>query len=390
MAKSKKELFLNVVPKVEKALSDKRTSKKLIDHIDKWFDRNSEILLDTTITENLIFTADDSHIIFDLCGLKKEEIKEATNNSAEINNDWFIISNEIYIALLLALRYYHKAKQPKEVRRVYLYLSCRLYKSRWPRYFPHGSRREVMDYTINNLSNKFDIKRLGNFLSAMEKLADNNHRKYEKNLEIVDDYQFLLYSVYLYTRVNGMIKNIASEYNDNYKSKNYLNTQAEGAQGEGDDQIVLTRETDSTRIQAGANKYITKFVSSPLDTRMIFVAARDSDISNSTLEVVVSKIRAEMSDEVHSLVTDLLALYLNESKANSFTGIRSRKWVIFVLSQFAKTNTSDPAIINIKKILDEMLTKHCARFADTNREATRSAYRRALLFYLAYSVQVYI
>jgi hypothetical protein len=388
---SLKEFSVQLIPQVDKVLSDKKKSAELIDYITNWFDRSSETLLDTGLTEKPFFSNKDSNIVITLCGLDKKEINRATKDSDKIVDSWRILQNEIYISFILAIRFYEKAGMKKEVRILYTYLCLRIYASRYPTFLPYGAKREVMDYTLAHLSNKFDLKRIGNFLGAMEKLAENNHVKYIKYITANTDYELTLYIQRLYTRVNGFLKNLYNEYKTNYTNKNYMNSQSENeTRGEGDGEHVVTRETDNSKITGAANKYLTKFMTSGLDHRMIMVAAKSSDISRVTLTGILEKIRQYDADSLVSIVSDLLALYIEESKENSFTRLKSKTWLPFVLAQFSKTNTENTHIKNIKSELDVLLEKYCSKFSETNREATRSAYRRALLFYIAFSTQAYI
>jgi hypothetical protein len=67
---------------------------------------------------------------------------------------------------------------------------------------------QVMAYTIENLTLKYDIKRLGSLFKALDKLAENSHVNQMENITSQDDEKIILYAIDMRSRINHMVKRI--------------------------------------------------------------------------------------------------------------------------------------------------------------------------------------
>jgi gamma-glutamylcyclotransferase (GGCT)/AIG2-like uncharacterized protein YtfP len=65
-----------------------------------------------------------------------------------------------------------------------------------------------MAYTIENLTLKYDIKRLGSLFKALDKLAENSHVNQMENITSQDDEKIILYAIDMRSRINHMVKRI--------------------------------------------------------------------------------------------------------------------------------------------------------------------------------------
>ncbi len=202
-------------------LGGRRTQKTLEESIQRYFDSNAAILSDTGLFNKPIFTiAKDQQVIYDAIGLTAAEITVAIDRSNAIENSWKVFTNSFYIACTLIIRYYVEKKQQGTTRACYMYLTINFYSSIYRNFFRINlADRSIMDYTINNLSNKYDIKRLGSLHAALSKLASNNHKNNVASLFKDNDKDFMRYRTDLRTRVLAFVRRIANEFYDNYKAK---------------------------------------------------------------------------------------------------------------------------------------------------------------------------
>ena len=106
-----------------------------------------------------------------------------------------------------------------------MYLAVNFYSSLHRKYFPTGSAKaQVMNYTIENLTLKFDIKRLGSLKKVLIKIGENLHTSQVKNLMSDDDNLIIKYPTDMRSRLNSMVKRVRNEFEKNYKSGKYINT----------------------------------------------------------------------------------------------------------------------------------------------------------------------
>lgn len=386
---SNKEFADHLFLDVDKAVRDPRKLKEFIRAIHKWFDHNSEIILDTGMHIKPVFTPKDNDIAFSILDIDKDKVDKAVQASDTVKGyREKIFTNPAYIGLTLVARSLTKMKKTKEARMVYLYLAFRYYNVRYDVYFIYPPQRTIMDYTVNNLSLKFDIRRLGSLGAAMEKLADKNHETYEKGLISSSDDKILQYAESLRIRVNGFIQYFFAEFKKNWQEGNYLNVDSDESINDDENGPTRERTSDSTAISSAANAYHIWFISNEVNDKVLNFVSRESKISPNALRTVLEKIRAEKGEHVEVIAGNLLQQLVERTRDPQMKGVLSKKWTPFVLSQFSKTNTDDSSILEMKAKLDELLNEYCVKFAATAREATRSAYRRALLLYIAYTMQV--
>ena len=69
--------------------------------------------------------------------------------------------------------------------------------------------------------------------------------------------------------------------------------------------------------------------------------------------------------------------------------IKSWNFITYSFNVYKKSNTNDESIIEIKKVLDRILTKYSPNYIKTNRIATKIQFRRALFMYIILIIQKY-
>jgi hypothetical protein len=74
-------------------------------------------------------------------------------------------------------------------------------------------------------------------------------------------------------------------------------------------------------------------------------------------------------------------------KDNDLKAVCNIKFIPFVVSVYGKSNSVDENVGKIKDNLDYLLTKYSPLYTNTSREATKIAYKKALLIYFSYLIQ---
>lgn len=361
---------------------------KLTKFIHQWFDRNSEILADTGMLRKPYLRREDTTIVYESVGLTDRQVDNAIANSSAVERSWQVATNPLYISLLMLIRKFEKEDKQREAIKVSMYLGMRLYTALWSKYFPFEPKKEIMDFTVANLSNKFDIKRLGSFAKAFQKLVEVCHDTYHKDLVSDDDKSIVNYLLSLRTRINSFIQNFTSEFMKNWEGGYYLNTDVEEEYEDSGDK--KERSSDSELIASRANAFYVGFISHRIDDKMLHHISRETQTAINEINNIVENLKNDEDDSVRFIAQDLLALYIDETRDGELRGVCSKRFVPFAMAQFLKTNTDNPSIISIKKHLDLLLKKYCVRFTETKREATKSAYRKAVLLYITFSIQKFI
>lgn len=98
-----------------------------------------------------------------------------------------------------------------------LYLSIMMYSSYMVKYFRNGGfNRDVMKYTIDNADNRTDFKKYSSLIIVLNKKIETVESLYKKKLSHPDDDLIVSLILGISTRINDMIKNIASKYYKNF------------------------------------------------------------------------------------------------------------------------------------------------------------------------------
>ena len=386
MANNKSSEFVILETKITKSLSDQQAQKQFLTMVRKEFDNNSGILSDNGLSDKPIFSKAP---IWKLTGLTDTDVKHSLQQTKAKFVKAVFGENLIYVPLVVAIRYYTRTKNENMTNAIMMYATVMIYSMLHRKYFTLGfGKKEVMDYTINNLSNKYDIKRLGSLLEALKKLAQNNHENYAKDIVTDDDDKILDYIEGLRTRVNSFIKNIYGEFKKNYQAGNYLKQDPDSLKGEEDKEYEFERSSNSTKIMQAAQAFNIWFVSNPIDDQGIKLACNyNRDVSVNHLKQICEAVKMEHSELVEEIAASIMSLMIDNQKGNSLEGVCSISFIPFVFSVFSRSNTSDFDIIRIKNNLSALLEKYSDKFNSTNREATKISYRKALLIYLSFAIQ---
>lgn len=102
-----------------------------------------------------------------------------------------------------------------------LYLSVLLYSSYMVKYFRKGGfNRDIMKYTIDNADMRTDFKKYGSLLIVLNKKLETVENLFKNKLNKPTDDLVISILQSISTRMNDMIKNIATKYYENYNDPN--------------------------------------------------------------------------------------------------------------------------------------------------------------------------
>jgi hypothetical protein len=376
--------LLPIYKKVEASLQNHRM--QFIAMSKNWFDSNSTVITAGTLTERPYFPIHLEDEMLEVMGVTREEIKNALNRAPSVKSSWKVLNSEFIIAMSLAVRYFVKNKMNNETKITYMTIVYRHYAMLHKRQFPHGTQPQMMDYMVNHLSMKNDLKRLGSLNAALEKMAENCHTSYEKDLESTDDETMLKYSVNMWSRTNSFVVNYARQYYDVHEKKLYLNV--DDTSSDDEDNYRPERGSDSGAVQNLARSSYMHFLSNTPDERLLDISSKGNEISIGMLRSAIEILRKKGDEGVESIMLSIVELLVSEKHDVDFKLICSQKYLPFILSIYARSNVTDKNIVLIKNNLSRMLQENCPRFQETQREATKISYRRALFTYFALIIQI--
>jgi hypothetical protein len=259
-----------------------------------------------------------------------------------------------------------------------------MYPSLHSKYFKYGVNPQIMDYTINNLNNKYKIKQLGTIWNTLLDTAMVCDRTYTKNIIRANDKDITDYVESLKTRLNALLKKIKNEFTKNYNDKNIMSIEKDN-----EDQDNFSRaESNSYIIERLANSIALKIAMNGPDLKWVDISARVNSVAVNDLRTTINNLTADKqnSKEIKIVIVNILTLYLSDPK-NTAADIHSNKFILTCMQIYKKSNTSDRNIIMIKKILDTWLQRYSDRYKQSNRVATLNSFRKALFTYFVFTIQ---
>lgn len=373
-------LIDSLYSQVEKSLKTK--SNQYHSEIARFIDARSDVLFLPGPSKRLYFSDAERDKYFKILNITPEQVDEIIKQSEVIDTHWQVLNDPFKFACVLAIRYFHLNKKKKELQSAVTILALSIYSSLQFKYFKYEPNENIMNYTINNLSNKFKIKQLGNVFKAILYTAMVNHETYSKNIEEGTDILLKNYISGLNTRLNGFLKKISNEFYENRDKGLYLNTEEDNYEEENyhiadNNSFLITRTADAATL---------KMTTRGLDIKLVKIAANMSQISVTALRNAIVSIIDEQDQDIREMMTLILQLYLSEGN-NSPERIRSTHFINFCLEIYIKSNTNDESILRIKELLDQWLTKCSPNYNKTERIATKNGFRKALYLYFVFIIQ---
>lgn len=372
----KQDLYARVETEMNK--NSTQVQRMIMQYIDK----NNEALFAQGPSKRMFFLDTDRDNLYKYIGIGPEDVKASIKKCNLIDSSWKILNEPFNLSCVMVIRYYQIKKKQKELESAVMYLALSFYAHMQRKYFPFEPNENIMSYTINNLSNKYKIKQLGNLFKAIHSTAMNNHEHFEKEIDHASDLMLKNYIMSLKTRLDGMIQNIANEFYENHDKGNYLNTE-EDSYEEGNFYLTDSNSATITRITENTtSRILTKGV----DMKIVDLSANICGVGKTALRNAILSIIDKKDKEIKHLILLILQLYLMDGKQTPEM-IKSKHFINFCLEVYIKSNTNDETIIKIKDILDQWLTECSVNYLKTERVATKNNFRKATMLYFVFEIQ---
>lgn len=371
--------------KIKESLTNHSLQQLIID-IQKYFDKNNEIIYGTSPSKRLFFTESDKEVVYKIANLDNNLIKETLKKIPGMNSNWKLLNDPFVIISTLIIRELTIQKKEAERNFVMMYLSMKFYSNRQYQSFPYEPNEQIMGYTINNLSDKFKYKILKNNYNVVKDTVLTSHTTYEKELIQGDDIAFLKYIPQMENRIGKLIKNIAELYYDNREKKNYLNLDKSFDE---ENDRMLEGQTTSALIYQLAEGVAHDFYSKKINIKLVKLASSRNDVSYSNLFNTVQSIKQSAPmDTIKELCINVLTLLFNFNNT-ILERICSTEFAVYALKQLSISNTTSHELISIKDTLEILMKEHCSKYAAVNRAATKANYRTSLYTYFVYSIIIF-
>lgn len=366
-------------PKVEKSLKNPTKWKSLMS---KFFQTRSEALYDIAPIDRIYFNQEDENAFFEAMNITKQEVTEVLQKVYyynEINNKYdILVKDEHAILSLTVIRYFFMKNDKKNLDLAMLYLAFtgKIYASAHSRSFNFAPTdyRHVMEYAINNMSNKYDIVKTGSVIGTIRSLCNTWVSSYSSKFKDFDDEDVSYLIQQLKSRVASFIKNVASEFYKAFENKEYITYDSDNVSS---DEYHLA-DSDSLRLERVIETSLNRLETTTTDFRLCKMSS-DSNVKTDELRSIIDSImtNAENFPLVKELIRNICQYYFNNGKLKDVT---SAEFVKFSL--MPKPNSKDKIYLRSKEIIEQLLIKNSTKYESRSRRvATKISYNTAILKY---------
>lgn len=375
-------------PKIEAVLSTDQGKRNFNNIIGRYVSRNNDKLTTSGPQYLIPFTMKDKQEYFDLFSISDTEVAALVDKITKQVNDkanWRLFKNNpIFFIFYCCIRYATLSKDSKLLNSALIAMALSVYPSIFAKYFRYEPNPNIMQYTIDNLSNRFIIKKSNHIFGTLTYSIQSSWKFHEKDFNRGADQDVIRFIQRIRNDQNSLLKKIANAYQTNYKKGLFVTTQVDAY----DDNINVDNVNNTNKVEALSNKIVLSMLTNGVDLRIADFASNAAQVSKLDLRNYISLIINEKESEtMKEFISSILFLYLY-TDSHEPDEIRSKEFIGYALQLFKKTNSKDKNVTNIKTTLDKWGTSS-GIYRKFSRSATRVDYTKAIFMYFILSIQMY-
>ena len=359
---------------------DPKRIRNIMHHIHKYIDRNSEVLNYPAPTKRMPFNVngEDGNIIFDNMDITDTKQMQTMINKIERSKaKSAVLKTPLVVSITLLLREAVLRNKRNEANTLMMYLVFAFYWSLQYRQIKFEPPEAVVQYTLNNASNRFYFKTKGTLFAVLHDVAEVNHKSSTKFLISEDDDDILTYIMNIRTRVSSTLVRFTELLMKNIESKEYLNTVADS----NDEENYYETQSLSSEIEKVVSKSIMYFYKNKIDMKMINISSKLNSTPPNMLKGVMENIKTEEQIVFERLVRAAIKIYFKDNRA-SIEKLGTKQFVAISMALFAKSNSNDKDVAFVKEELEKLLNKYSETYLQTTRQATKVNYRKSIYCYI--------
>lgn len=377
-----------------------KNTNKFVRFVQQFRDSNITKLETPYPTDYPIWRPDCERIVYETLGIEDDDLYKITSN-IELPNDYkdkFLQKGNsrtvmlIQFALFMLYRYYLLHDKVRELEICKYFISYFFYFSLFTKFFKYKPNAEVMAYTVNSMTFKNQLKQTGSVSKWIYLMINNACEKYAPIIRRGGDQDYYKCIRRTHTKFNDSMHNLCGLYVKDYANKNtILTSKAQGAEGEMLDQASL-----SSDIIQLADKYTTKFFDSPIAEEVIaYICDKkqkggyipEKDLRN-TLYLISDT--SKNIDDVRTFYQCIFFIFFNNTSNVKYTirDVNTMPFMLEMQKMYKAGNSVNKNRIILGNIIDKWLQLGSTTFRLTNREATKSVFRRSIFDYFVVKVML--
>lgn len=390
-------LLQKIGKRVDAVLADPKNVRTFVNLVQNFINRNITKLTKSGPCDMIPFTDTDHESFHKLFGfwytIDPRANKTSPNEIRDIIDEYskrahikcdFWKNNSSLMLFYFVIRYFTMKNDSKNLNTALaIYTLCN-YPVMFHKYFPNGVMEPYMQYTIDNMTEKFIIKKSKHLFDALMTSIQASYKFHKGNFASATDKKVGDWINRIRNDQNSMMKKISNEYMKNYKAGNAARTSNE--EYDGDTPIVDELENGTTVVQNLVQRVTLPIIEDGVDLVRAEAAAKMSQVSVSDCRYFLTLIITDSNaDTIQKFIESLLFLYIYEGKKTE-RDIRSQYFLAWSASLFKKTNSKNKNINTINEILN-FWAESTGLYKKFAGKTSRINYKKAIFFYLVLCIQ---
>lgn len=372
---------------VQTNLSKDENKRIFLTTIDKHMARNSSIYAANAPGARPIFTTDENEAVIKALGLNTEDLRILIKRLQKNDSRWKIqgVNHPFLLADVMALRYSSLKKDNKMIVAGNSYIIAFQYPLLHYKYFKKcDPNPAVMNYVVNNLSNKYKLKQFGNLWEALYDIIDGAYRFHKAKIEAGTDDGLVRFLTDSRTRLNGFMRAISNEYYPAFNEGKYLGTEAESFE----DDKYHEANSNVLEVETITNKVVTKLITIGPNKAIIKLVAEACEVSEPKLRsYIMSMVTNSHITDIKKIIENLLFMYLvNSEEHHTPDQVYTNDFTVYCLKVYKKSITVDKNVVEIKNILNRWLVDLGIQKKGVAMTTFAANYRKALYMFFVLSV----
>lgn len=395
-------LYDTLDPIIKKKVKEPRTWQELLRIIKAFMYKNQEALSTNIIGKQVIVNNSMEEDILRVLEIDRDLVKKSIKESEYFKKFGELqLTNQLClgIPLILTAVEYKRLGKVEESKLSFLLAFYKPYASRCSLFFKFNVNEGQMNYTVEHMTDRFDLKQYGTLANVLVKRAESSYNNYiepiNKIEKVTDKELHVMYTSGVASRVNSFLKAVWEEYRKNDgKSIEFEGSAATVTDKDtGEDEYVDNDIASDASVKMNeVNKVMNKLANGKVDIGLAAIAAQYGfGSSNATfrgmLVSLIQEVLDKMYDELPLFFTSLIGSFLFhiDPKTGSRYGVKEYRSPVFInvgvdILAGKKSNLKDINMLKAREIFKKMLNEHSNDYLGYG-QTSKKKFERALALY---------
>ena len=358
-------------------------------------------------TTKLPFLESDKNIIYNSCNVKRQDLYDASQkiegNDIDTHNHLvedpfftmcgimasvFLRADKAMFAKIKDVQSKGKEISDEEkykspIYLIVLYLGLAFYGKIYIKFFYFDPDPEVMDYTIENLSQKYLLKKCNNMLEFIKYHTDTNIENMYDRLMRGADVDILYFVSNLYNRMVHAMRIISNAFYENKAKGNKIGSDSANKTNDEGKFYVGDVASISSDLNFAIRRVITSFFNETIvNDKLVDKSCYKTKFSKSRFIIILQKIRENPKSEPRLKDIFCTAIgYFIIKLGGTVQEIKSSKFIVSMIKSYSVSNTKDEFILGMKDLLNKLIHENLTTIIDEGNANLVDRCRMSLFIY---------